>query len=301
MTVAMSRKQWRCAINVLGIAFLFIASGCANHIVPTVEPAWTPTPQPTSTPRFFWIQELPSEPLTVTTAASDQPEIRKRVYMLAEAIGRLEIINQCLRLNSSSSDTSYLLVWPSLFTLDQDFILDQFGRQVARIGQEICISGGEIPNPAQWNQRQIIPSECEGPYWAVGLQVRPNIHQSSELIAVELVSSPDAEIIHIQSKPALDHWTAIYESVTGRLLLLSRCLYIIPDDNSPGYAIIWPMGYQIDIQGLIRVIDQNGQNIAHVGQSITLTGKPINGVWQGYSQLADAMPCDCQPPYWVVR
>ena len=61
--------------------------------------------------------------------------------------GRLEVENDCLRVSDNYSN--YLIIWPHGFsrrTKNQEIqIIDSNGQIVARVGDKITISGGEIP------------------------------------------------------------------------------------------------------------------------------------------------------------
>lgn len=97
----------------------------------------------------------------------------ERVTMEALLIGELVVVEGCLRVNSSYSDTSYLLVWPPDFTLstenDAIQILDGAGQVVARVGEAVRIGGGEVPAwVAPAHAERPLPDDCPGPYWIVG-------------------------------------------------------------------------------------------------------------------------------------
>ncbi len=103
----------------------------------------------------------------------------ERVFMEAELIGELVVVNSCIRVNSREGDTSYLVIWPPEFTLatenDLVQIRNEVGEVVARIGEEVYMTGGERPANTAWLSQQLrekLPDTCPEPYWVVGEQVR---------------------------------------------------------------------------------------------------------------------------------
>ena len=89
--------------------------------------------------------------------------------MEALLIGELVNSDGCLRVNAGESDTSYLIVWPPGLRPDAEKdviqILNQAGKTVLRVGDEVRISGGEVSFSAA---EQVAPADCPGPYWIVG-------------------------------------------------------------------------------------------------------------------------------------
>jgi hypothetical protein len=117
----------------------------------------TPTPHPDVSQIFFPQQKLAEG---------------SRDVMDAMLVGRLVLVNACLRLNASEN-TSYLLVWPQGLALTSDGssiqVVDAAGQLVAQVGNTLTVSGGEVPAEAIANHvRQPLPAECPGPYWIIG-------------------------------------------------------------------------------------------------------------------------------------
>ncbi len=86
--------------------------------------------------------------------------------------GKLVLDDQgCIRVNS---DAGYLLLWPEDFSVrgtgSSVQILDGQERVVARIGDQVEMSGGAV-DTHEWPHSkavQDLPAECKGPYWMVG-------------------------------------------------------------------------------------------------------------------------------------
>jgi len=102
----------------------------------------------------------------------------ERVSMEALLAGKLALVEGCLYVHESQTGVSYLLVWPPDSRLNvQDGaiqILDGAGQVVARVGDEIHVSGGEVASFEHLNEylRQTLPDDCPGPYWIVGEEIR---------------------------------------------------------------------------------------------------------------------------------
>lgn len=153
----------------LSIALLTLM-GCVNNAVGSLPPAPVFAP----TPSFFFIRQEP-----VNENEGKTPEVdRVQTYWTAVTSGKLVLMNGCLRLKGTDSNIGYLLIWPAeLFTpniKDNEIqILDRNSKVVARVGQEVRMSGGEVGLfnlLPEYVQRQIPPA-CTGPYWVVGLEV----------------------------------------------------------------------------------------------------------------------------------
>lgn len=121
----------------------------------------------------------------------------EREVMEADLIGELVVVEGCLRVNSRYSDTSYLLVWPPDFTLNTENdaiqILNGAGQIVARVGDEVRISGGEIRSVEFLDERvrQKLPAGCPGPYWIVGDEVSP-VEATEESAVPSVTQSAEA-------------------------------------------------------------------------------------------------------------
>lgn len=84
--------------------------------------------------------------------------------------GELELVAGCLRV--TSSDNSYLAIWPYGFSVrvrgGEIQVLDADGEVVGRVGDTIEVGGGgttlEIVEKYIGDS---LPEGCEGPYWLV--------------------------------------------------------------------------------------------------------------------------------------
>lgn len=99
--------------------------------------------------------------------------------MEAELFGELILKDGCLRVQAREGDVSYLLVWPSDHILSAENnevqIRNETGQLVAQVGDQVRITGGEIPAQGQKHYEETNPQlpndRCSGPYWIVGGEV----------------------------------------------------------------------------------------------------------------------------------
>ena len=141
------RGLWpRRSARWLAIVFSLFIAACGATVHPTSTPAGTITPTPA--------------PRVVSTR------------LLALLTGRLVLVDQCLRVESSYVPTSFLLVWPADFeasvngdTVHVSDLLDK--KQITwHLGDTLQVAGGEIPrlDPSL----RPVPADCPGPYWVFG-------------------------------------------------------------------------------------------------------------------------------------
>jgi hypothetical protein len=117
-------------------------------------PAITETPRPTET----------AAPYVVATV------------LTAELIGKLKLVDGCVRVISRYDNVSRLLVWPPDFevTIEKDSVRVIGGKvsgnhteAFLHDGEMVLFGGGEI---SELNARPLLkePPNCPGPYWLVG-------------------------------------------------------------------------------------------------------------------------------------
>jgi len=100
------------------------------------------------------------------------PTVGDRVNMLAAANVELVLDEGCLRMGSADG---HVIISPPGFSLvtedDGVQILNETGLIVARVGEKVRMSGGQVRflgNTGDYVVRHLPPS-CPGPYWIVGL------------------------------------------------------------------------------------------------------------------------------------
>ena len=233
-----------------------------------------------------------------------------RVVMQALLIGRLVLVDGCLRIESLHGGESMLPIWPPEFGLategEQIQVLDGEGRVVARVGEEVYMGGGggSAEGLAECVREQLPPA-CTGPYWIVGDGVRPNLKRDSELFTLEEVETPLRSFFLLHKAPLLDGWIETASQTTGTLVLwdYDRCPRIFNESGLGNFLPLWPPGYGATVEeGAIVIVDGEGQVVARIDEEVTLGGGPIPHSWDSeeYRRLFQELPGDCGPPYWIV-
>ena len=129
------------------------------------SPVATATPLAVKTPR-------PNETVTPQVVAT---------VLLAELIGKLNIVDGCVRVIDRVDNVSSLLVWPPDFevTIEKDTVRVIGGKvsgnhteALLHEGDMVLFGGGEI---SELNARPLLkePPNCPGPYWLVGSSGEP--------------------------------------------------------------------------------------------------------------------------------
>ncbi len=232
------------------------------------------------------------------------------VVMEAQLIGDLLLVDGCLRVKDIYSGGSILPIWPPEFTLgaenDQLQVLDGDGQVVARVGEEVYMGGGEVSSPSLPEcVRQELPASCTGPYWIVGMGVRPNLRRDSELFALQVISTTQRSFFLLHKKPVLDEWAEADSPAAGLLVLYDgqRCPRVVSESGLTDYLPLWPPGYEVRVENdQIEILDGSGQAVARVGQAVRLGGGKIPVDWEveEYRRLYYELPGDCHGPYWIV-
>ncbi len=232
------------------------------------------------------------------------------VFMEAQLIGELLLVDGCLRVKDIYNGDSFLPIWPPEFTLgaenDQLQVLDGRGQVVAHVGEEVYLGGGEASSPSLPDcVRQQLPASCSGPYWIVGMGVRPNLRRDSELFALEVISTMQRPFFLLHKQPVLDEWAEADSPATGRLVLWDgqRCLRVVSDSGLTDYLLLWPADYGARVENdQIEILDGSGQVVARVGETVRLGGGKIPVDWdvEEYRRLYYELPGECHGPYWIV-
>jgi len=267
-------------------------------------------------PDVFSEVEIPfidvCEPLDVSEVAFPRQEYVEgpRAMMEAELVGKLELTDGCLQIDSLYGDGAVIPVWPAEYTIaaegDSLIVFDGEGNPLIREGEEVYMGGGEGSNSGMLEcVRQQLPDSCDGKFWYVGDGVRPNLRFDSELFNLSLITTTERTAILLEKKPILDEWKGSPETISGKLVLYtpSRCPRIHSEGGMINYLLIWPHGYTMEfIDGKLMVIDEMGSIIATEGDELTLSGGGIPHSWESeeYRQLYYNLPGDCHAPHWIV-
>ena len=136
----------------------------------------------------------------------EETEDGVRFVMQALLFGELVFEEGSLRVNDADGVPSHLLIWPPDFTLSTENdgiqILNGGGEVVARVGDQLRISGGAVAGPAY---SELVPDEYPGPYWIVGDEVGP-----AEATEEPSGLNPAGEITH--GDPTYEEWISEFGS-----------------------------------------------------------------------------------------
>jgi hypothetical protein len=125
-----------------------------------------------------------------------------RESMMAELAGTLRLEGACLYVQSLGGEV-LLPIWPPEFTLrtegEQVLVIDGQGQVAAHAGEEVYMGGGYVGVTDEWVLQQIPPA-CQGEYFVVGNEVRPNLRHDSELFALDVVSTTARTVLFLHYK-----------------------------------------------------------------------------------------------------
>ena len=166
------------------------------------------------------------------------------------------------------------------------------------------MSGGYVGVTDEWGLQQIPPA-CQGDYFVVGNEVRPNLRHDSDLFALDVVSTAARTVLFPHYKPALDDQVTEAMSISGKLVAYdySRCLRLQTDWGPGEVTLLWPSGWSVRVDDdAIVVMDGTGQAVARVGDELSLRGRavPDSMDFAAYRQLVGELPGDCVGTSWLV-
>ncbi len=85
----------------------------------------------------------------------------------------------------------------------------------------------------------------------------------------------------------------------GKLVVKDGCLRIGEGDSS--YLVLWQPDYFVNNNnGVIEVLDRNGQVVARVGEEIQMGGGEVSLTAELERQLRKPLPNECPGPYWLM-
>jgi hypothetical protein len=183
-------RHWdvRLALPVL-VAAALVAGSCGGGTA-TREPSGqdlgtaagsATTPAHSTTKEDTTVTSAPDTTSSSPTDSSglffptQEPTEGPRAVMEALTSGKLVVEKGCLLLSHEDGSTD-LPVWPPGFELStkggEIRVLDEAGRVVARVGDQVRMGGGQVAVSERLRRRLSMPEECPGPIWWVGEGVR---------------------------------------------------------------------------------------------------------------------------------
>ena len=202
--------------------------------------------------------------------------------------GRLVLSEGCLRAEAPANRRpSWLIIWPSSFTLEADSgsvqIVDGHGRIAAHVGDHIRLSRAAVTYQQARDRGLVkgLSEDCAEPYFLVGDEVTV-FDPGSEATELRL-SDPD--VLFLRQKTVVASVQVLQQAAgVGELVLDGRCLRL----KGSSTTIIWPAGFTPHVEGgVVQVRNGAGRIIARVGDEIAGGG--------GYFDLGGG---DCSGPAW---
>ena len=206
--------------------------------------------------------------------------------------GQLVLSEGCLRAEVPSNDatnprTSWLLIWPSAFTLETRSgavqIVDGLGRIAAHVGDHIRLSRAAVTYQQARDRGLVkgLSEDCVEPYFPVGDEVTAFDPKNE---ATELRLS-DPDVLFLRQKTVIaSSQTLLTAEGVGEVVLDGQCLRL----KGSSTTIIWPAGFTPHVhRGVVHVRNGAGRIVAKVGDEIAGGG--------GYFNLSGG---DCSGPVW---
>lgn len=114
---------------------------------------------------------------------------------------------------------------------------------------------------------------------------------------------PDGRLLYFpQQPPTLAQMQALLE---GELIEKDGCLRVATDYDDTSFLVLWPYDFapQVGENGVIEVMDGDGQIVARVGAKVRLGGGAMesSASQSYYDDLIPGLPIEgCPGPYWVA-
>ena len=89
--------------------------------------------------------------------------------------------------------------------------------------------------------------------------------------------------------------------LVGKLIVKDGCLRVSASERDRGHLIIWQPDYFLNSnEGVIEILDRNGQVVARVGEEIRMGGGEVPLTANLKRQLREPLPEQCEGPYWLM-
>lgn len=235
--------------------------------------------QPVTTPDRK--EQIPTAVSPQRDSASDQRQVPEVAFPLHDAplgtdngghyfAGKLVLDGGCLRAevpeDANSPASSWLLIWPTTFTLDKENgtvrIVDGTGRVAAQVGDHIRLSHATISYEEAQDEGLVrgMSENCAEPYVLVGDEVTA-FDPNNEPTVLRL---SDPEVFFPRQKTKISVVRALLAAAgVGELVIDGKCIHM---DDHP---VIWPAGFTPHVEdGVVQVRNGAGLVIAQVGNRI---------------------------------
>lgn len=87
----------------------------------------------------------------------------------------------------------------------------------------------------------------------------------------------------------------------GKFIVKDGCLRVSKGEGDGGHLIIWQPDYFLNNnEGIVEILDRNGEVVAWVGEKIRLGGGEISLTEDLRGQLREPLAEQCDGPYWLI-
>ncbi|MEA3345575.1 MAG: hypothetical protein U9Q78_04935 [Chloroflexota bacterium] len=89
--------------------------------------------------------------------------------------------------------------------------------------------------------------------------------------------------------------------LVGKLIVKDGCLRVSVSERDRGHLIIWQPDYFLNSnEGVVEILDRNGEAVARVGEEIRIGGGEVALTANLKRQLREPLPEQCEGPYWLM-
>ena len=89
--------------------------------------------------------------------------------------------------------------------------------------------------------------------------------------------------------------------LVGELVVKDGCLRVSAGYSDRGHLIIWQPDYFLNNnEGVVEILDRNGEAVARVGEEIRMGGGEVALTENLKRQLREPLPEQCEGPYWLM-
>jgi len=116
-------------------------------------------------------------------------------------------------------------------------------------------------------------------------------------IPFALTPVPDLAFPQLRAQSA----TFMLALLQGKLVIREGCLRVTGGDEDAGGLVIWQPDYFLnDNDGIVEVLDREGEVVARVGEKVRMGGGEVPLTAELQRQLREPLPSQCEGPYWLM-
>jgi hypothetical protein len=125
--------------------------------------------------------------------------------------------------------------------------------------------------------------------------------QSSENYAPTTASEPNNAIFFPRQEETDGERAVMDGETTGRLVITDSCIRLERDNSGGSLLIIWPPEFRLSNEnGTIRILNGDGEIVAHIGDRVHVDGGGIPLLSMMDKSIQQQAPLQCSGPYWII-